>query len=161
MVSSPAHDNHIKSYAAASSIFPGKGVAINAVAEVELGAQSVKLAAAATDVNAGVFQGVAVADVTKESTDDAYQEYVQYDAVGVMTKGRVWVVSADAVDDLSKGVYVRFQNGAANPGAGLTNGTFRATANADYAQLTAGARWVAGKTIGSTEYGLLEINLPR
>lgn len=103
--------------------------------------------------------GVAIADTTKESTSNAYGEYVQYDTVPVMKRGRIWVQSVDTVDDISKGVYVRHANGAANPGAGFTLGSFRATANADYTQIVDGAKWVASKTIGGLYYGLLELNL--
>jgi hypothetical protein len=160
MVNTPSHENVIRSFAAAAALYPGKMVVINAATDVTLGAQSVKLVSAAGDVVAGRMAGVVVGDVTKQSTSLAYQEFVQYDDVPVMRKGRIWVVSADAVDNVTKGVWTRHANGAANPGAGLTAGTFRATTNADYTQVTAGMQWVAGTTIGSTEYGLLEVNFP-
>lgn len=160
MVNTPAHENTVRSHPAASTVFPGTLAVSNAASEVVLGDISIKLVSAAGDVVAGRIMGVIIADVTKEATSAAYQEFVQYESVSVMRKGRVWVRSADAVDDLTKGVWVRHQNGAANPGAGLVNGSFRATTNADYTQLTVGFAWTAAVTIGSTYYGLLEVNLP-
>lgn len=115
-------------------------------------------APSAGDLSPTNFKGIAIADITKEATSNDYGEYVQYDQVPVMKRGRIWVVSADAVDDLSKSVYVRFQNGSSTPPAD-TLGSFRATANADYEALTTGAKWVAGTQIGTTYYGLLELNL--
>lgn len=111
----------------------------------------------AGDLAATNFRGVAIADVSREAISDDYGGYAQNDAVSVMRKGRIWVVSEDTVDDLSKGVYVRFQNGSAPPAGTL--GSFRATADAD-CQLMSMLRWIAGETIGGIEYGLLEINLP-
>lgn len=114
-------------------------------------------APAAGDLAPTNFKGVAIADTSLESTSNAYGEYVDKDSVPVMKKGRIWVVSADTVDDLSKGVYIRFQNGSAAPADTL--GSFRATANADYQLMGDNVRWVASQTIGGVYYGLLELNL--
>jgi hypothetical protein len=114
-------------------------------------------APAAGDLAPTNFKGVAIADTSLESTDNAYGEYVDKESVPVMKKGRLWVVSADTVDDLSKGVYVRFQNGSAAPANTL--GSFRATANADYQLMGDNVRWVASQTIGGVYFGLLELNL--
>lgn len=159
MLASLVNQSTIASRAAYSSVFYGKAVALYAATEIAPGAQRVKLPAAATDVTGALFEGVAMADTTKPSTSNAYGEYVAKDPVPVIKKGAIWVVSADAVDDLTKGVYIRFQNGAATP-AGVTNGAFRATTNADYALLPATkGKWIAGVTIGSVEFGLLELDL--
>jgi hypothetical protein len=115
-------------------------------------------APAAGDLAPTNFKGVAIADTSLESTSNAYGEYVDRDSVPVMKKGRIWVVSADTVDDLSKGVYIRFQNGSSSPPAD-TLGSFRATTNADYQLMGDNVRWVAGQTIGGVYYGLLELNL--
>ncbi len=104
------------------------------------------------------MMGVAMADTSLEATDNDYGEFFLYDQVPVLKKGRIWVVSADAVDDISKGVYIRHANGSATPPTG-TLGSFRATANADYTLMADGVKWKAGKTIGGVEYGLLELNL--
>jgi hypothetical protein len=113
---------------------------------------------AAGDLAPTNFKGVAIADTSLESTSNAYGEYESTDSVPVLKKGRIWVVSADAVDDVSKGVYIRYQNGASAPPT-ATLGSFRATANADYQLMGDNVRWVAGTTIGGVEYGLLELNL--
>ena len=90
----------------------------------------------------------------------AYLDYVDGDAVPLLKRGRIWVTSADAVDDLTKSVFVR--NAAASTLPGLSLGSFRATTAANYIDLGAlfSVRWVAGRTQGGIEYGLLEINLP-
>jgi hypothetical protein len=115
-------------------------------------------APAAGDLAPTNFKGVAIADTSLESTSNAYGEYVSTDSVPVMKKGRIWVVSADTVDDISKGVYIRFQNGSSTPPT-ATLGSFRATANADYQLMGDNVRWVASTTIGGVYYGLLELNL--
>lgn len=155
------HNDQVGSAAAAASVFPGKMVVINAVTEVGMGAQSCKLVSAAGDVVNGDMLGVVKADTTKEATSAAYQEYVQYDAVPYLVKGRIWVEVPSALADLGAGVYVRHANGAANPGAGLTAGSFRHDANVDYTQITSGGvQWRAYKLVGSKHYALLEINFP-
>lgn len=105
--------------------------------------------------------GIALADVSKETdASKAYGDYVGGDTVPVLKRGRVWVVSADAVDDLTKSVFVRNANAGSLPAAGL--GSFRATTAADHIDLgaIAAVRWVAYRLQGSVHYGMLEINLP-
>lgn len=157
MLQSTAHQSLIDTFAASGSIYFGKGVSIYAATEVDPGNQRVKLPAAAGDLAMTNFFGVAIADPSKPATANAYGEYVDTDAVPVLRKGRVWVVSADAVDSLAKGVYCRNANGAAAPAD--TFGSFRATVDADYTVLASGVRWIKGKTIGSVYFGLLELNL--
>lgn len=113
----------------------------------------------ALDATNSNFIGVALADVSREQPDgQAYGSYEHEDTVPVLRKGRVWVVSADAVDDLTKSVFVRNANEGALPAAAL--GSFRATTAVDHIDLGAIApvRWIAGATIDGTEFGLLEVS---
>ncbi len=151
------YPNTIVSHAASGSIYYGKAVSLYDDNEVTLGSQRVKLPAAALDLAATNFKGVAIADTSLESTSNAYGEYFDKDSVPVIKKGRIWVVSADIVDDVTKGVYIRHANGAAAPANTL--GSFRATVNADYTLMGDNVRWVAGTTISGVYYGLLELNL--
>jgi hypothetical protein len=147
------------SFVASALIYFGKFVALKAATELTKGNQEIKLPAAATDVTGLLGAGVAIADVTKEPIADTYGGYVAKDSVPVMRKGRIWVVSEDAVDDLTKAVFVRWQvPGVTPPAASL--GSFAATTSANHAQAPATYKWVAATTIGSVNYGLLEINLP-
>jgi hypothetical protein len=155
MVQSGAFSNEIVSRVAKAEIYFGKGVVRDSAAEVILGSQNVDLPA--TSGEAAALEGIAIADTSKEKTADDYTSYAAKESVPVMRRGRIWVVSADVVDDLSKGVYVRFQNGGASYEGSL--GSFRATTDTDY-QVWTGARWIAGFTKDSVEYGLLELNLP-
>ena len=117
--------------------------------------------AQALDATNSHFLGIALADVTKETVaGQAYASYEHEETIPILKRGRIWVVSNDAVDDLSKNVFVRNAAEGALPAEAL--GSFRATTVANYIDLTAIAavRWVAADTIGGIEFGLLEINLP-
>lgn len=145
---------------ASEIIYFGKAVSPLAVSDIEIGNQSVEQ----VDATGAIIDGVAVADTTLERLSDAgvaaaYGAYSDESSVNILRKGRIWVVSTDAVDDLSKGVFVRFQNAGGTPPTEAL-GSFRATADADSYEWTGGVKWVAGATIGGVEFGLLEINLP-
>ena len=78
--------------------------------------------------------------------------------VNIMTKGRVWVIPEAEVDDITDGVFYRFQNAGAAPEG---NGRFRPDndgGSGDVAQITAGARWLSTGLAGTPV--LLEINIP-
>lgn len=76
------------------------------------------------------FYGVAAADPSLErlpgttgiSNQANYGAYPQYNAVNILRRGRIWVVSADAVDNLSKSVFVR-SSVAAGTAASITDTT--------------------------------------
>lgn len=55
-----------------------------------------------------------------------YDSYPQYEQMRFLAKGQIWVKSADEIDDLSKGVYVR-HTCAAETLPNTARGTFRAT----------------------------------
>lgn len=158
-------ESQIMSRLASEIIYFGKGVVPYDDDEIVVGDQRVILPAATGDP--AKFLGVAIADPSlerlRDPTDPAvaapYGAYVQYQAVQVLRKGQIWVVSEDAVDDLTKGVWMRFQNESATPPTEQL-GSFRATTEGDYEEIAAGAKWLAGATIGSVEFGLLEVNLP-
>lgn len=138
---------------AASLIYFGKAVG-SANADLGLPKTVALLAAGVT------FQGIAIADPSIEQIPgNDFGSFADETGVPVMRKGRIWVVSADAVDDLSKGVFVREATPGGSPPADSL-GSFRATAAADHIDLSASMAWVAGTTIGGAEFGLLEINLP-
>lgn len=123
------------------------------------GGQQVEGFAAAN--SADNLVGIALADVTKETDPaKAYGDYVDGDTVPILKRGRVWVVSEDAVDDLTKSVFVRNAAAGTLPAAAL--GSFRATTAANFIDLGAlyAVRWVAYRLQGSIHFGLLEINLP-
>lgn len=140
---------------ASGAIYFGKAVVPYADTELTVGTQRAKLPAAAADIPRTL--GIAIADVSREPIASTYGGYADKDSVTIMRKGLIWVVSADVVDDLDKGVYIRHANGAAAPAD--TFGSFRATTDADYT-LFAGLTWKAAVTIGSVYYGLAEVNLP-
>lgn len=56
--------------------------------------------------NGEVFEGIAMADTTKEP-EGGIGAFAALDAVQMLRKGRIWVRSADAVNDLTKSVFVR------------------------------------------------------
>lgn len=107
-----------------------------------------------------VFAGIAVAETTLERVDGAPAgEFVQGGAVQRLMKGRIWVKSADAIDDLTKSVFVRSANPGVTPPA-ESLGSFRATAATDYTDLgaIANVKWIAAVTIGTDNFGLLAVN---
>ncbi len=127
------------------------------------------VSSAATDVglpkvvngftNGQVFQGVAIADPSVEAVSgDAFGSYKDEDAVPVMRKGRLWVVSAVAITNLLTDlVFVRSANQGGFPSG--ARGSFTNAATADYEAIT-GAKWVGAATVGAVNFGLLELNLP-
>jgi hypothetical protein len=149
----------VQSFLTETLIYFGKFVALKDATQLTKGDQLIKLPAAATDVTGPLGMGVAIADVTKEPVSDSYGGYVDNDAVAVMKKGWIWVVSEDPVDSLAKAVFVRWQNAGVSPPA-ASLGSFAATTSADRAQLPANYKWAAATTIGSVNYGLLEITTP-
>jgi hypothetical protein len=85
------------------------------------------------------FEGIAIADVSVERLPHPttgvvntapYGAYLANTTLPLMRKGRVWVVSADAVDNLSKSVFVR-SSVAAGTAATITDTTTYAVTDQD------------------------------
>ncbi len=129
-----------------------------------VGIQRCKLPAAAGEIPRVL--GVAFADTTVERLRDPaspqdpapFGAFSDKDTVPIVRTGQVWVVSADEITDLDAGVYIRHANGSGVVAASF--GSFRASSNGDYTQLSTGVRWIASETVGGVYYGLLELNLP-
>jgi hypothetical protein len=76
------------------------------------------------------FEGIAMADMSVERLAGTtglinqanYGAFVAQTAVPILRKGRIWVVSADAVDNLSKSVFIR-SSVAAGTAATITDTT--------------------------------------
>lgn len=151
-------DKNIVTGLAASLIYFGKVVAAQ-TADVGL-PKTVELMATGL-----VPVGIAIADPSIETIPgNAFGSYAAEEAVPVMRRGRLWVVSADVVDDISKAVFVKVANPGGSPPA-ESLGSFRATAAGDYVNANtiftnAAVAWIGGRVIGSQNFGLLEINLP-
>ncbi len=155
---------------ASESIYFGKAVSPVGTDELEVGGasggpQEVKMPSSAALI-ALITQGggVAIADPSKErlKNNGVYVDYGVYlheDSVTVMRKGRIWVVVEAELTDLSSGVYIRFQNAGATPPA-ASLGSFTPTNTADHSEAPAGFAWLGAATIGSVNFGLLELNLP-
>jgi hypothetical protein len=86
-----------------------------------------------------VFEGVAVADMSVQRLADPttgalnqapYGAYLADTGVQVLRKGRIWVVSADAIDNLTKSVFVRSAL-ATGTAATITDTTTYAVADQD------------------------------
>lgn len=124
----------------------------------DTGDNDVKAPAAATDIT-GIknVAGVVIASANVQSnsgSDPAY--YPNKYTIPVLRKGRIWVLSEDAVD-LTKSVFVRYLAGS----AGTQKGAFRATTvSSEATQLPdANAKWLSS-TSGANALAILEINLP-
>jgi len=104
------------------------------------------------------FEGFAIADVTKEPGDDTYGAYAAKETVSILKKGRIWVVTGDAITNLTNAVFVRNASGGATPA--LAQGAVRSTAATGYVSLTAIAnvKFVAYRVINSVKFALIAIN---
>lgn len=146
---------HSVSGIAGDTIIYGNGVGIKAAAGVsEMPKEAFGYAAG------DLFYGLAVPDTTVEMVDgQEYGQYVETDTLRILKKGTMWVPTGDAVDNLSKSVFIRNANAGGSPPAEQL-GAFRATTATDYIDLGAIAdiKWVAGATINGQTYGLLSIN---
>jgi len=80
--------------------------------------------------------------------------YVQYDPVGVLRQGTMWVISEDVVNP-SLPVYIRHTTDA----SGTVIGGFRGSAATGAALAARGFRWVS-TTTAVNSLAKLEINLP-
>ena len=153
------------------SIIVGNGVG-RQVADVDPGSESstggqVVRAFQSTDE----FQGVAFNDpsqlVASNKGSGANVDFAQVDdeeTTPILRKGRVWVVSAAAIADLSLAVFIQNAVPGGSPPDGQLGG-FTNAITANFVDLSAllgsnSVRWVAGITIGSDNFGLLELNLP-
>jgi expansin (peptidoglycan-binding protein) len=124
------------------------------------GQQEVALPGSAAEITGlTAIAGVAIADVSREAiAGAAYGGYTHESSVGILRKGRIWVVVSTAITDLTDGVYVRWQVPGTPPVDSL--GSFDSAAGANVQEVTAGMSWAGAVTIGSTDYGLLDVNLP-
>lgn len=159
-----------RSFIASELIYFGKAVSLLSGTELAVGGasggpQQIQLPSVATDITTTLFQGVAAADPSVEltrttGTDDPFGAYVATSTVRTLKKGLVWVVIGTALSDITDGVFVRFQNpGGTAPTEQL--GSFDSVTSADHAEIVAGnVSWAGAATIGSVEFGLLELNLP-
>lgn len=103
-----------------------------------------------TDITAAVW-GVAVADTSKETrVSSPYGGYSAGEAVPVLSKGRIWVISEDAVTSVGTPAYARYTaTGSQSLGA------FRTTADSSTAALVPRARFVTLCSAG----GLVQLEL--
>ncbi len=158
------------SYIASELIYFGKAVSLLSTAELAIGGadggpQSIKLPAATTDVSTNLFQGVAKADPSVQRTrtagvDDDFGAFIAETTVPVMKKGRIWVVVTTAITSINDGVFVQFQVPGGSPPA-LQLGSFDSATTANNEEITSNnVSWAAATTIGSQNFGLLELNLP-
>lgn len=118
-----------------------------------------KVPTAALDITTpGLVHGVAFADTSKETIDGlGFGAWSIDDAVGVVRKGRIWVIAEDEITDLDKAVFVRFADpGVSPPDAAL--GSFRTDADTADAAALAGARW-RSRTVGTFQLAILELDL--
>lgn len=99
-----------------------------------------------------LFIGVSSHTNTIEGEDNVAQ-YAEYDAVNVMTRGRIWVHVEEAVAP-GDPVYVRLYN----DGAAKQKGQFRKSQDSVNAMLLSNASWFKGNT--GAGLAVLEINNP-
>lgn len=102
---------------------------------------------------AGLLQGVALWDPTREYIAANLGAYLETETVPVMRKGTVWMIAEDAVVDGGE-VFVRF-----SAGAGEELGRVRS--DADTADAVAAPRcYFRSTTTGANQLVKVEINLP-
>lgn len=108
-------------------------------------------AALPSSTGSTVFEGVSVHNQAVEAAADGTRQYVAYDAMSVLRKGRIWVYSEAAIA-IGDPVYLRH---TAN-GTSKLPGMF--TDNADSAKclLVTGARWIT--TTAAAGLALLEVS---
>jgi len=105
----------------------------------------IQLPAAAADITSGVFCGIALHDVTLETTTTGW---AIGDAVKVLRRGKVWMLAQDAVT-LGGGVFARWQNG--------NEGRVRSDADGGNASQIPGA-FYRSTTTGADEFAVVELN---
>ncbi len=101
----------IKSGLAAATVRFGKAVTRSATVGVN------ELPAVVRQYTDGeIFYGIAIADVSIETIPNVdYGGYLAETSVPTLTKGQIWVKSEDAVDDLSKSVFVKSTSPSGTP----------------------------------------------
>lgn len=160
--------SHSVSRLASELLYFGKAMSLVGTGEVEVGGasggpQAVQLPAAAADITT-LLEGVAVADPSLERLSLAgvpapYGAYPDENAVRVLRRGLIWVVIPAALTDITVGVYIRWQiPGGTAPTDSL--GSFEIATTANNQIVAAGMAWRGGALVGSTNFGLLEVNLP-
>jgi hypothetical protein len=113
---------------------------------------AVELPDATAKVTDGRGLGVAVSDVSVESDGGAGNGYEIDDAVPILRRGRVWVISEDAVAAVGTPAFVRFAAG----GGGSVLGAFRTDADTASAVGLPGARFMT-TSAGAGELVVLEL----
>lgn len=113
---------------------------------------TVELPDASAKVTDGRGLGVAIADVSIESADGTGDGYEDDASLAIMRRGRIWVVSEDAVAAIGTPAFVRFAAGA----GGSVLGAFRTDADTATAVALPGARFMS-TTSGTNQLALLEI----
>lgn len=107
-----------------------------------------------TDVTDGTAWGVAIADTSRQTNAaQTGADYLDEEAVPLMRKGRIWVISEDAVATVGLPAFVRF---SATGGEKL--GAFRTDADTADAVALPGATF-RSTTAGAGELVILELNL--
>jgi hypothetical protein len=97
--------------------------------------------------SAAVFAGVAIADKTINS-DGGADGYNQYDNMGVMTRGDIWVIAGGDVDAGEDATFVS------------TTGVLSSAATSGTQFAIAGARWMTSATSGNPAKLRLSGELP-
>lgn len=106
-----------------------------------------------------VVEGITFTENMRSLNSAGYAGYNDEDVMAVLKRGKVWVKTADAITDLSSGVWALGAGAGTAPDAAL--GSFRGTTAENYTNLstTYDLKWVKAKTVGSTNYGLLAVNM--
>jgi len=148
-----------------SAVIPyGHAVIIDGAATSGLGAK-LPAGASATDVlgiavDSNVFENVSgtYTPVPTNKTTDGRIGYPDKQMVNVLSKGVIWVYTADAVA-LGDAVRLFHTDSASASSNGGYKGRFGKTAEAGYTfEITAGARWLSAASAGNI--ALLEIDIP-
>jgi hypothetical protein len=132
----------------------GYGIAVGALATTDLtmGDQQCELPNVAADANAPLCLGIAIADTSREATAAGAATWVDGDSVSIMKTGQIWVEVETVVASLADSVCI----GIATASGG--EGSFDNTASATYIACT-GMKWIAAETVGSTYWGLIQVDL--
>jgi hypothetical protein len=96
------------------------------------------------------FDGVALHTHTKELDSSDERKYSEKDSMSVLRRGRVWVISEDAVS-IGDDVYLRHTTNGSN-----TPGNFRTDNDSGNAMQVKGCKWLT-ETSSTNELALLEI----
>jgi hypothetical protein len=142
----------VSKIAGASEVIPYGHLVVQDSAENDA---VVKLPTVTAEVTDGRAIGVAISDVSREASaigGSANTGYGEEDAVPVLRRGRIWVITEDAVTVVGTPAFARFASG----GGGTVLGAFRTDADTATAVALPGATFRS--TAGAGELVLLELN---